>query len=555
MEYVAQPDLSAALQSNKPVTRLRTFAIAQSLKGSFQQSDTNTEVCVVQKRQVLKRSDRLRTQLSSCRDLPTLPGVAVELLACIRKSEVDLRELSDIICRDPALTAKILGMLNSPQYGLKKEVSSIHHASALLGLKNIQTVALSFALVRGMRKSDLEGFDYNRFWKRSILSAAAAQILGELRKTPNGEELFLSALLQDIGMLALQAIVPSEYGTLNQKAGKDHTKLFALERDEFGVDHAEVGGWLAEQWSLPEVFRLSIQGSHSPERIEVPEKLKSTIDVVAISGWLAEVWLDRSDSMVYLRGRSWSQLVRGMRKGEIKRVASQMRSWLSDLSALFELQVEDCKQAAQIMLESRDQLVKLNLETLQHTLEESDLNRCLSDRNQDLREKCFRDSITNLHNRAYLESFLSDQFVLDAAKSVPTSVIFCDIDHFKQVNDSNGHDAGDNCLAQLARLIKGKTRRYDHVVRWGGDEFVLVLTNTDHSAAVRIVERLLKAVQQTSFRLDSGASIPLRISVGCATHNKKTRFSCLEALVGAADLELIKARNSIKSGSLQPKAG
>ena len=487
-------------------------------------------------------SKRIREQLKSCENLPTLPGVAVELLACLDKSEVDLRELANIIRRDPALSAKVLGFLNSANFGLRREVSSIQHAAALLGLRALQTIALSFALVRGMRSSDLGDFDFDRFWKRSILAGAAAQALGESRQTANREELFLGGLLQDIGMLALQAVAPDEYRDLNIQAGKDHSRLCALERKSFGVDHATIGGWLAELWQLPKVFQCGITASHDPEKLEVKEELKPHLEIISISGWLAEVWLDRSHSLVYLRGRAWSRLVKGMRRGEIRFVASKMRGCLSELSSLFEIQVEDSRQAINIMLEARDQLVELNLETLQLASLASVQKAELSSQNEELKEKCFRDSVTNLLNRTYFEAFLMDQLVTDSTQNKKTSVVFGDIDGFKRVNDVYGHEVGDACLAHFGRVIKKKMRRHDSVLRWGGDEFVIVLPNTDIRNATQIAERLQEAMIHTPLTLDTGEPITVTLSVGCASHDDATPFSCLALLVDAADKDLIKMR-------------
>jgi len=503
----------------------------------------------------LSTANKIREQLSNCRNLPTIPGVAVELLACLKETEVDLRELSMIIRRDPALSAKILGFLNSAHFGLRKEITSIQHAATMLGLQAIQTIALSFALVRGMRSSDLAGFDYNRFWKRSILSAAAAAVLGQSRQIAKEEELFLAGLLQDIGMLALQAILPTEYGELNREAGKDHTMLCALERDRFGADHAIVGSWLAELWQLPEIFRLGIRASHELEEVEMNEEVRGTLEVVSLSGWLAEIWLDRSHSLVYLRGRSWTKLVKGMRKGEIRQIASQMSAWLNDLSHLFKIQVEDCTQAVAIMLEARDRLVGLNLETLQQTEEENVERARLLSQNNDLKEKCFRDAITGLHNRAYFETFLADQFVTDSARGKSTSVVFCDVDNFKLINDAHGHQTGDSCLALLANIIKKNTRENDHVMRWGGDEFVVVLPDTDRQSAVRIAERFREEISHTSHTTDNGAIISTTLSTGCATHDKQTLFPCLESLVSEADVDLLKNRIPLKKSVSKTRAG
>ena len=117
----------------------------------------------------------LKLRLAQCETLPSLPGVAMELLQQFREPEVDLKKTAEIIQQDPALTATVLRFVNSAAFGLRREVASLSHAISLLGLNAIRTLALSFSLVRGLRRTDKAGFDYMRFWQRSLLSAMAAR--------------------------------------------------------------------------------------------------------------------------------------------------------------------------------------------------------------------------------------------------------------------------------------------------------------------------------------------------------------------------------------------
>jgi HD-like signal output (HDOD) protein len=134
-------------------------------------------------------------RLQQCRDLPSLPGVAFELLRQFRESEVDLKETSEIIQKDPALSASVLRFVNSAAFGIRREITSITHAISLLGLNAIRTLALSFSLVRGLRSTDHKGFDYTRFWQRSLLSGMAARALGSTKGVTDREGLFLAGLL------------------------------------------------------------------------------------------------------------------------------------------------------------------------------------------------------------------------------------------------------------------------------------------------------------------------------------------------------------------------
>jgi diguanylate cyclase (GGDEF)-like protein len=489
---------------------------------------------------------QLKVQLKQCKNLPSLPGVAFELLKQFRGPEVNLGETADIIQKDPALAAAMLRFVNSPAFGVRREITSVTHAISLLGLNAIRTLALSFSLVRGLRRTDEEGFDYARFWQRSLLSAIAARCLGTAKGAVDREGLFLAGLLQDIGMLALQVLVPERYGELNRLAGGDHTKLYELEQETLGADHAVVGSWLAEVWEIPELYQSLILGSHDPERVEVTEELGLSLECVVLSGWFAEIWLDQSAAMIHLKSRAWMHLMAGMQSEELQAIATDMHKLMEDFPTLFEIEVGNCEKADEILLEARDQLVANSLANV-HQARQVELEREeLASENVQLRERSYTDSLTGVYNRSYLDDFLVDQFVRNAALDKPTSVIFCDLNDFKAINDTYGHQIGDEALTCVAGVITNEIRQTDQAVRFGGDEFVIVLQEADTAVTSKIAQRIDHAVKEVSLQSEAGEHITISTSVGYATHNRENPFHCLEALCHAADVALYKEKRSQK---------
>src|SRR4029078_2007118 len=141
--------------------------------------------------------------------LPTLPAVGIRVLQLCQSDDLDLAQIAATIGKDPALSAMVLRLVNSPVFGLRNEVRTVPHALALLGLNAVRTLALSFSLVRDLRKSQQTGLA--TYWKRSIISAGPGRELGVALKFPAPDEAFLAALLQDIGSLALGRVAGKEY--------------------------------------------------------------------------------------------------------------------------------------------------------------------------------------------------------------------------------------------------------------------------------------------------------------------------------------------------------
>lgn len=242
--------------------------------------------------------ERLRPSLK----LPTLPAVASQLLEMARDPNVGIESLAGTIAYDPALSAKILSTASSPWYFRGTRCSTLSQALRLLGLNSAFTLVLSFSLLRSLRSNKTVGLDYELFWRRSLLAALAARTLGQQARTLKIEELFLAALIQDIGMLALVQADPNLYAA-GAELQRNHEKLAACERVCFGYDHAEIGAWLMQEWRLPEHVVEAVKDSH----LATPQGLESTLSfnrIVALSGRVADgfLWPEESERLKELAG-------------------------------------------------------------------------------------------------------------------------------------------------------------------------------------------------------------------------------------------------------------
>src|SRR5687767_5386806 len=115
------------------------------------------------------------------------------------------------------------------------------------------------------------------------------------------------------------------------------------------------------------------------------------------------------------------------------------------------------------------------------------------------------DGLTGLHNRRYIEEHLEEMWQHSQRLGEPIAVVMCDLDKFKSVNDTYGHQAGDAVLRQFARILEGEAREIDKVGRYGGEEFIFVLPGTVLDAGVTFAERVRKAVEEHTFTFDGGS--------------------------------------------------
>ena len=169
--------------------------------------------------------------------------------------------------------------------------------------------------------------------------------------------------------------------------------------------------------------------------------------------------------------------------------------------------------------------------------------------NQELRssvaqtiELAITDGLTGLHNRRYLDSHLQTLFERAASRQRPLSLLISDIDRFKRINDTHGHAAGDDVLREFARRLRKNVRGIDLACRYGGEEFVVVMPDTEQAVAERVAERIRQEIEMLPFGPEGAAALDVTVSIGVASISPAA--DTLEALLKRADGALYEAKKS-----------
>jgi len=172
--------------------------------------------------------------------------------------------------------------------------------------------------------------------------------------------------------------------------------------------------------------------------------------------------------------------------------------------------------------------------------------KCLQDElkrsNEMLRKLSITDPLTHLYNRRHLMETVEKEFQRASRKGAHLSLVILDIDYFKKINDTYGHQEGDNVLVILAELVRKRLRAYDIAARYGGEEFVLLLPETPLLEAQAIADRLRLEVQDHPFT-GKLQNLIMTISLGVATYPSDT-IACVDALFRQADEALYRAKHS-----------
>jgi diguanylate cyclase (GGDEF)-like protein len=156
-------------------------------------------------------------------------------------------------------------------------------------------------------------------------------------------------------------------------------------------------------------------------------------------------------------------------------------------------------------------------------------------------EAMVRDALTGLHNRHYLNERLESEFSFARRHGTALSVLFLDADHFKRVNDTHGHGAGDEVLRAIGGFLQRAMRTEDLVARFGGEEFIIALRGIERPGVLVAADRVRAGIEALSVE-HQGVSLSVTVSIGVATLSPARPYASVEALLTAADNALSQAK-------------
>ncbi|MEM9414693.1 MAG: HDOD domain-containing protein [Planctomycetota bacterium] len=466
--------------------------------------------------------------------LPSIPAVALKIIDLVQQDEVNMDEIAETIKHDPALSTKILKTVNSSFYGQSKTISSINQSLVVLGLNSVKTLALGFSLVSNLTDAGGDEFDHVAFWKRSLYCATASKEICDVAGIVQAEEVFMSSLLQDVGILALAQVLRSEYAHTLRQAGSSHRKLVEQERKMFSGDHAEVGGALAERWGLPPVLSEPIRFHESPD--DAPEVVTPLVRAVVAGSYVADLLLSPEDDEHATECSEVLEQWFGLDVEKAKPFLAKVQSHAGEIQRLFDLPAGELGSADHILLKANEALERIGLNATQAA---QDLERD----NHQLQQEVNTDGLTGIANRRSFDRAVAEAF-MHATAEAPMSVMFLDIDHFKQFNDTHGHAVGDEVLRQYAKVLTQTLGDNGRCFRYGGEEFAAIATGTDRKAAADLAERVRSAIdREVRVEGEDGGMHNVTTSIGVASY-EGVFFKRADQVVKAADRGVYAAKKA-----------
>lgn len=486
----------------------------------------------------------IREALKYCPNLPSPPGIAIRIVELGRDPNVDLTALSRLLARDPALASRVLRASNSALYAQRRRSDNLRQALVVIGLNATMTLALSFSLAETLTDQPNKRNVTNLVWRRALISATAARLLGTRVRLNDLEELFLAGLLQDLGILALDAAMPEKYHPLVTQA-RDHDDLLRREREALDSDHGEAGEWLMNNWGLPKRLSQVASAVHDPDHANLAAPDALFVNCIAVAGKIADLFLGDDRKAGTDRVADDALRLLGIDHDTLDALLNEVAQVLPEVAALYDTEIISPRKAAGVIDQAREILAARNLYLIQEVAEQTRKVQEMERTTQHLRESASRDALTGLLNRGRFDEVLETEFLMATESGWPLTIGFIDLDHFKSVNDTYGHQVGDAVLSRVANILSQQLRERDFIMRYGGEEFVALLPGTGLEQARGVFERLRKAVAKEVHQGEAGDRFHSTVSIGLAAHmDGNRRAASAVDLVRAADRALYEAKRA-----------
>ena len=331
-------------------------------------------------------------------------------------------------------------------------------------------------------------------------------------------------------MLAMARVIGGRYEEMLAAAKGDHDTLTQLEREEVGADHVEVGTWLLQRWRVPALLVTMAGGSHNPTSVsaEASEETQFLVNVVAISGRFADIWIHKDALAATARLRQMNERIFGQHQLDVDAICQRLLEATPAVASLLDVQL-DAQEMASVLDEAQEALVVAMAELELST--------------ETMLKEAQRDHLTGIPNRSQLETQITRLFEDATTRAQRLGVIFVDVDHFKRINDSYGHAAGDSVLQSVAQILANGLRKYDFIGRYGGEEFVILLPGACVAELQIVGERLRSRIEAANHSIGSDCSIKATISLGCANFDAKRHLHA-KHLIEEADQAMYAAKEA-----------
>jgi diguanylate cyclase (GGDEF)-like protein len=465
--------------------------------------------------------NELERKLIESPALPSIPRVAQRLLELLEDDDAKLSELTNLISSDTALTAKIIRLINSPLYGLSREIVTLNDAVLYLGFNTVRSVALSFSFLSSFRSDPRSADILEDLWRTSLMNALAARRLASELGEWDAEEAFLAGMIAHCGVLLLQQELP-EYGRILESFTAGVGDVFDLERARLTTTHDRIGGLLLEAWNFPRSLRETVGLHHdmSTARAQTPVGMRvrtlhaawQCARTLTVEGFVGEIG--------ELEHRV-SELL-GIPPVVAHDIAVELPNELRQSAACFELPADQLRSYDDLLAEANRKLSRIAIEADRTARELAEALEAGRNGFGDLQTSTTGldafDQETGLIDRGAFEQILEVYHLRAREIRRPIGLLILKFENFKSVSDREGYDVAVQGLRQVTERVASLSRQSDRQARLAQDQIALLLPGCSGGNLFRAAERLRFGLEQRALDTRAGPLL-CQLAIGVAVAN------------------------------------
>ena len=236
----------------------------------------------------------VNTALAGIGEIATLPEITVRIIETVENPKSTARDLHEIIKNDPALSSKILKVVNSAFYGLPGKIGTIDRAIVLLGLSAVKNISIAASITRLFKGSQLtEEFTAKDLWTHSLSVGVVSRMLHKEMFSQGGDDVFLAGLIHDLGILTIRQAFPEKLVEIINRVSAGTEDYCEVEWEILGADHQAFGAGLAGKWKFPRHLRAAMGYHHNPDQLaEDSRRLALVVQLADIICCKAKIGFD-----------------------------------------------------------------------------------------------------------------------------------------------------------------------------------------------------------------------------------------------------------------------
>lgn len=463
-------------------------------------------------------------RILSCPALPSLPSVAVRVVEMTSRANVKMDDLSAAIQADQGLATKVLRTVNSSYFGLKQRCGTIQRAVVMLGLGPVKTLVLGFSLVSAVRGA--EGFDYRSYWRRAMVSAAAARCVAEAKGFRWGDEAFLAGLLQDLGMVALHRALGRQYERVLMGAGDNHRDLVSIELEELEVQHPDIGAMLCQRWKLPPELVVAVKFHERPTA--APKPHVDLVRCVGLGGMLHDAMTAADPAEPLQRLVAYAKQWFDLGPERVDALIASAVEAAGELAELFSVDIGEPVDPELLVATARRQMVDISRVTPFQDKLPVGIEGLVVDPSE-------TDALTGALGRNSFDRAMRHAFAAAEKAGEGVTVVAVSIDGLP-IGRPGGERLADEALITASTLLRKHFDPLGAVVcRLGGPLFAVLATAVGQTPVKAASDEFVAEFQKAAAALDFGANAPPRACLGFATAGAKGGVALTpQALLAAA---------------------